>query len=89
MKKIGMALYMIICRAFLNRQSIRLYMEGRNEWEGFRIGKIQTAGKSYSECEYIKCLLSGMILCDIIKEYRYVYSAVEPFTGENCFLILN
>lgn len=26
--------------------------------------------------------------CHHIREYRYVYGAVEPLTGENCFLIL-
>ena len=26
--------------------------------------------------------------CHHIREYRYVYGAVEPATGENCFLIL-
>lgn len=26
--------------------------------------------------------------CHHIREYRYVYGAVEPLTGENCFLIM-
>lgn len=26
--------------------------------------------------------------CHYIREYRYVYGAVEPLTGEDCFLIL-
>ena len=26
--------------------------------------------------------------CHHIREYRYVYGAVEPFTGESCFLIM-
>ena len=32
--------------------------------------------------------LRPTVPCHHIREYRYVYGAVEPLTGESCFMIL-
>ena len=38
-------------------------------------------------CWYAKGAIPS-VQCHHIREYRYVYSAVEPLTGESCFLVM-
>ena len=33
--------------------------------------------------------LRPTVPCHYIREYRYVYEAVEPLTGESCFIVTN
>lgn len=37
---------------------------------------------------WCKTGIRPLVPCHHIREYRYAYGAVEPLTGENCFLIM-